>query len=116
VLHRETRDYDGFALVVDAGGSKLKPSRGEPGRKYVMPEGIYFQNTSLKTFAAALAIPMHSPVVDKTGLTGQYDIRFEYTQDAVVQALPQQLGLRLDPQKVPIEMLVIDKVDRIPVN
>jgi uncharacterized protein (TIGR03435 family) len=62
------------------------------------------------------------PVVDQTGITGSYDIDFRYNPKpdadsglpALDVALKQATGLLLKPQRVPVEMLVIDSVDRVP--
>jgi uncharacterized protein (TIGR03435 family) len=68
---------------------------------------------------------MDRPVIDKTGLTGLFDIHLEYVRDIGADALPgdtggesiftalqEQLGLKLTPDKGPVEVLVIDHVDR----
>jgi uncharacterized protein (TIGR03435 family) len=63
-------------------------------------------------------------VIDKTGLTGLYDIDLRYNwNDApdshypdIFAALQEQLGLKLVPQNVTVDMLVIDHVDRIPTD
>jgi uncharacterized protein (TIGR03435 family) len=61
------------------------------------------------------------PLVDKTGLTGTFDIHLEFSpdEDAVDAAIPsiftalqEQLGLRLESSKGPVEVLVIDRVER----
>lgn len=63
-------------------------------------------------------------VVDKTGLTGSYDFRLDYLPrdlqrqlDAgagvtIFTALPEQIGLRLEPTRGPVEVVVIDRVER----
>ena len=59
-------------------------------------------------------------MVDKTGLTGAYDWLLEWNPDTAVEsthpslftALQEQLGLRLEAQKGPVETLVIDRVER----
>lgn len=63
------------------------------------------------------------PVGNQTELTGSYDIDFDYSQTpeadselpALDVALKQATGLRLKPQKIPVEMLVIDSVQKVPV-
>jgi len=61
------------------------------------------------------------PVVNQTGLTGQYDFKFEWTPassrddtataPALFTALQEQLGLKLDPQKGPVKVMVIDSAE-----
>jgi uncharacterized protein (TIGR03435 family) len=73
-------------------------------------------------FVPILSHPVGYPVVDKTGITGNYDIKLSYAPandpnsnlPDLFTALQEQLGLKLESQKVPVEILVIDHVDRIP--
>jgi uncharacterized protein (TIGR03435 family) len=68
-----------------------------------------------RTFAAR--------VIDKTGLTGRYDFNLEYAglgDDAggpgIVTALEKQLGLKLEKSKAPLDVIVIDHIDKVPVE
>lgn len=79
-------------------------------------------------FAQNLSGPAGRIVVDKTGLSGAYDIVVEYTSDSaaapgppppadtnnpgIFTALEEQLGLKLQAERGPIEVLVIDRVER----
>ena len=68
------------------------------------------------------------PVIDKTGLTGKYEIRLEATPEfrinnnpqpedlRIFDAIQQQLGLKLEPQKAGIEVLVVDRMDKPSAN
>jgi uncharacterized protein (TIGR03435 family) len=70
------------------------------------------------------AVLADRPVIDKTGLTGKYDIHLEATlyirvndspqpdDLSVFDAIQQQLGLKLEAQKLPMEVLVVDHVDK----
>jgi uncharacterized protein (TIGR03435 family) len=77
---------------------------------------------------------MDRPVVDQTGLTGDFDFTLKYTMDippnlppealvkngepidtsgpTIFQAIRQQLGLRLDPRKGPAPIMVIDRIEK----
>jgi uncharacterized protein (TIGR03435 family) len=123
VVHRESKLVSGFALVVAKGGTKLQPSKGD--RKpwaQILPNRLDCWNMDLAHFVTMLARPAGQPVIDKTGLTGSYDFKLSYapTNDpdsslpSFFTAVQDQLGLRLEPQKVPVETLVIDHVDRTP--
>ncbi len=62
------------------------------------------------------------PVVDRTGLTGNYDVGMEYNADlehdsplpSLFTTLQESLGLKLESQKVPVDFLVIDHINRVP--
>lgn len=83
---------------------------------------IYEQNASLSNFAGMLSSPLKEPVVDKTGVAGNYDFDIGYSSSVSSDPpLPslftavEELGLKLVRQKdIPAETLVIDHVDRIP--
>ena len=121
--HRETKLVDGYALVLAKGGPKLKPAAGEPKPGGMYPGGMRFDNVSMAGLAGWLSYPVGRPVMDRTGVAGNYDVTVEYARDgstdsplpSIFTALQEQLGLKLDPLKqVPVEMLVIDHVERVP--
>jgi len=122
VVHRETKQVDGYALVVAKGGAKLKPTTGSKETGAVFPGGMRLPNTDMAGLAIMLASPAGRPVIDKTGISGGYEIDIRYARDSdtdsqlpsMFTALQEQLGLKLEAQKVPVEMLVIDSVNRTP--
>jgi uncharacterized protein (TIGR03435 family) len=125
VTHRETRMVHGYALVVAKGGAKLKPTKGDhwPGfRVHVGAGELNGLNWSMPTLAAMLRAPAGLPVIDKTGIAGSYDIKLDFAPDleadsslpSLFTALQETLGLKLESQKVPVEMLMIDHVERVP--
>jgi uncharacterized protein (TIGR03435 family) len=121
-VHRETKDGPGFALVIAKDGAKLTPSKGGSGQPMILPGGIRAENVSLDTLAAMLARPAGHKVLNKTGIDGKFDFKLDYAPDgatdsplpSVFTALQEQSGLRLVPQKLPVETLVIDHVEKIP--
>jgi uncharacterized protein (TIGR03435 family) len=76
----------------------------------------------MERLAHMLVSPVEQPVVDKTGLTGAYDVDLKYRASAeedsslpsVFTAVQEQLGLKLVPSKLMLDYLVIDHVDRVP--
>lgn len=134
VVHHETRIDPGFALVVARGGSKLKePPPNAPGQPMkppiIMDNGILtFNGYPIAPLAGFLSQVMGAPVVDKTGLTGKYgftipwtESEFEVTADnaggngdaatSIFTVLQEQLGLRLESEKLPTDVIVIDHVE-----
>jgi uncharacterized protein (TIGR03435 family) len=121
VVHRETEDLPGYVLVVAKGAPKLQVSHTS-GLGYILPDGLQFPGSSLKEFASILENVTGRPVIDKTGITGTFSIKLKYAPmddpdsplPSVFTALQDQLGLKLIPQKVPVEELVIDHIDKAP--
>jgi uncharacterized protein (TIGR03435 family) len=71
----------------------------------------------LAAFLSRPRMGLGRPVLDKTGLEGVFDFTLDWTPDAppsIFTALEDQLGLKLEPQKAPIEMLIVDHVEKIP--
>jgi uncharacterized protein (TIGR03435 family) len=112
-LHRETKVLPVYEMTVAKGGPKMpEVKEGETGAGAGQRPGFFFVGTA-GDFADAIGVDM--PVVDKTGLTGKYhfDVTIEPGQD-LLAALQEQFGLKFTPKKDPIEVLVIDHVEKIP--
>ena len=123
--HTETRLMPGYVLTVAKGGAKLQPTKGSkfPGFLInVTDTELNGLNWSMPFLASMLQHPAGRPVLDKTGLSGSYDIKLDFSPDpaadselpSIFAALRQTLGLRLDAQNIPVEVLVIDHADRTP--
>jgi uncharacterized protein (TIGR03435 family) len=133
-MHREQRVLPVYALTVAKGGAKLDASKGDPGG---LPDERLFRNGGEQTIKmvnsnmgdlALMLFSLERPVVDQTGLKGRYDFQLRYTVDELratpegnaapdaFTAIQEQLGLRLEPVKAPVEVLVIDKVERPSAN
>jgi uncharacterized protein (TIGR03435 family) len=73
----------------------------------------------MDSFATILAIVIKQPVLNETGLMGNYDFTINYAPEAatdsplpsIFTALQEQLGLKLETRTVPVEMLVIDHIE-----
>jgi len=133
-IHRENRDLPGFAMVVAKGGFKLKPA--EPGSHTTSHNGGRIQTvtatkTSMEFLAGLVTRYLGQIVVDKTGIDGVYDFELRWTNDdrpagreavpgdpvpTLPDALEERLGLRLQPQKVSTEVVVVDHIERTPIE
>lgn len=121
-VHHERKEVRGYALTIAKSGPRLQVSKEVSSTGYILRDSIRSSSISMPTLAATLARPVGRPVIDKTGITGNYDIKlsfapFEATNSSlpsIFTALQEQLGLRLESEKVPIEILVIDHLEKVP--
>ena len=120
--HRETKDVQGYVLTIAKGGPKLKPAAAAAGQTMIPRGRLIGPNATITQFISLLAHPLDKPIVDKTNLTDAYNIDLKFapegdttsTQPSIFTAIQEQLGLKLESQKVPFETLVIDHCDHIP--
>jgi uncharacterized protein (TIGR03435 family) len=128
-LHHETRDIPVYALVVGKSGPKLPATKSAvlgPGDIEIRPGRLSAVDATMALFAKILTENLERPVVDKTNLDGHYDFSLTYEPPSTgtgftpigpaIFAPIQDLGLKLESQKAPVEMLVIDSVERPPEN
>ena len=151
-IHRETKEGPVYFLSGARGGPKLqsftegscKPWPTPPPPQltkeyctrmiYGIKPAVEAQGATLDEFSKLLRVVVGRPVIDKTGITGRYDIRVKFSREgtelaaihligpspasdptgppSIFVALEEQLGLRLDSAKGPVEMLVIDHIER----
>jgi uncharacterized protein (TIGR03435 family) len=126
--HREMRTIPAYALVIGKGGLKIKEV--EPGEGKTNTSGSRFIGTkvTMNRLAQFLSRMLDRPVVDKTGTQAVFDIDLHYaweeltatapkqSSDAppIFTALQEQLGLKLQSEKLPVEVVVIDHIERVP--
>ena len=128
-VHHETRQISGYALVVGKGGPKLHPAaKPDPLPMFrALPGHASGASASMPDLADRLSrapFQLDRPVVDFTGLTGRFDLTLEWSPvdasgenaagPSVFTAIEEQLGLRLEPRKMPLEVLVVDRANRVP--
>jgi uncharacterized protein (TIGR03435 family) len=132
-FHRDKRELSVYAIHIARGGPKLK-SAANPG---ALPEeqgsghgpevSQTYTGSSMADFVLWTRYFVDRPLVDQTGLTGHYDFSIRYTYDEVrstdpnappgpFTAIQEQLGLKLDAVKAPIDVFVIDHVERPSAN
>lgn len=118
--HRETRQISGYALLVGKNGPKLRPAASpRPFANFRAlsghAEGTSVSMPDLVDRLSRATFQLDRPVVDFTGLTGRYDFTLDWVPtDPSFSALEEQLGLRLEGRKLPLEILIVDHADRVP--
>jgi uncharacterized protein (TIGR03435 family) len=137
VVHQETREMPVYALVVGRNGPKLAAWKegDDPGPQIIGRSGtLTCKKVSMQRFAeGVLAGRLGRNVENQTGLSGDYNFKLEYddappktgsdpadtasaTRPTFLDALQEQLGLKLEHRKGPVEVLVIDHVERASAN
>jgi uncharacterized protein (TIGR03435 family) len=116
-----------YALVLAKGGRKFQPSTASSkgGRFLNGPTGARFTliKADMDSLARRLSSVVERPVVNKTGLAGEYDVTLEWAHDStsstldrslpsIFTAIQEQLGLRLEAQKGDIELLIIESIEK----
>ena len=137
--HIQTRELPVYALVVARNGPKFHKSETEGDAKRKSAGKAWatrFERFSMARFAQIMDPPVSSRhVVDETGLAGAFDFTLDLSpyildtatgtqildstgrideESAYIGALPGQLGLRLEPKTAPLEVMVIDHVEKDP--
>ncbi len=123
--HRETKEMQVYALGVAKTGAKLTAHAGGGDSSNGIDNGpaktsMTSTNVSMKGFAGTLGRRLDRMVIDNTGLTGGYDLTLEWTpnpsadsaEPSLFTALQEQLGLKLESTKAPVEIIVIDNIER----
>jgi uncharacterized protein (TIGR03435 family) len=119
--HRDLRETSGYMLLAIDGAAKLRPS----GTARINGQTVADEGLSMPDLARLLGghpALNFEPVKDRTGLPGRYafDLQFSTRPDddrpSVFTALKDQLGLRLQPAKLRVEFLVVDRIERASPN
>jgi uncharacterized protein (TIGR03435 family) len=138
-FHRETRELPAYTIVIGTGGHKLTKNDSNPnGLPSLLFRGLGVlpvMNATIGDFAGVMQMAvLDRPVVDKTGLQGRYDFTIRWTPDesqfaglgvrvpppsndpnappGLFTAMQEQLGLRLESTRAPVEVLVVDRIER----
>ena len=119
-LHRETRQVPGYALTVAKSGFKLRPSDSESTTDHESANKYIATHVDMPRLARLVERVLKQPVVDDTHVSGGYDFVLEYARAAsddntlptIFTALSEQLGLKLESRKLPVEVVVVDRAER----
>ena len=125
-FHHELKDLPIYELIVAKGGSKLAKSPPDVHGSGMYASGkIDAHAVSMENLAANLSFIAGRIVLNKTGLEGTYDLTLEYapqgadasdTRPSLFTALEEQLGLRLVASKAPVDVIVVDRIERPTAN
>jgi uncharacterized protein (TIGR03435 family) len=138
-FHPDKKELSVYAITVAKTGPKLTRSQGDPdglpGNFFGGLGDMINTNSTIGDFAATMqAAVLDRPVVDQTGLTGRYDFKLKWTPDEsqfgglgvkvpppsdkadappnLFTAVQEQLGLKLDAVKAPVEVYIVDHVEK----
>jgi uncharacterized protein (TIGR03435 family) len=124
-FHRDTKDVTGYEIVVGKNGPKLQAADGDSRPNAEMGMGfVTAKKMQIQFLAKALAHRLNCPVVDKTALKGDFDYKLEWAPErhsqnpeaepalTVFTAIEEQLGLKLEARRFPLETLVIDHIEK----
>jgi uncharacterized protein (TIGR03435 family) len=127
--HTETKILPVYELALVQSGPKFKAPADDkkPGQQMSIHSNngsreMTAEGVSMKDLAGTLTNQVHRTVIDKTGLVGNYDLGMKWASDdgseaetdaapGIFTALQEQLGLKLQPAKGPVETLVVDHVE-----
>jgi bla regulator protein BlaR1 len=130
-IHKETRDEQVYSLVVAKNGPKFKESKFDesdaekgrlPGLK-MLPYELIGTSVDIRLLAEELSRRLSRNVIDQTGLNGEYDFDLRWAPDvadgdsvpdgpSVFTAVQEQLGLKLESSKAPVDAIIIDHIER----
>ena len=122
VLHRETREMTVYALTLAKNAPRLPPPPPAGVYRKIAPDGFERHTVNLGTMRSFASFLSGSPlihhlVMDKTGLQGEYEFLFGWnTDDDFLDSMQDQLGLRLESAKTPVEILVVDHAEKASEN
>jgi uncharacterized protein (TIGR03435 family) len=137
VIHRERREVPGYALVLAKGGVKAEHSaEGARAKNSASRGSLESEASTMANLAQKLSDALHTPVADFTGLDGKFSFKLSWNPDetqaltaeagrkasaepsrpSIFTALQEQLGLKLESRKVPVEVIVIDSATKPSAN
>ncbi|MBV9396974.1 MAG: TIGR03435 family protein [Bryobacterales bacterium] len=140
VVHQEKKELPYLAMVVGRNGAKLRPSTAAATQGPALAGRIISTRINMQTLAMLLSRFERQTVLDRTDLSGFFEIRLEWTPESLrtlpsgpdgappqingqpvdiagpslYTAIQEQLGLKLESRKGPVEVLVVDSAEKNP--
>jgi len=127
VIHHETRNLSFYALTVDNGGPKIQltdpgSAPGQNNFRMSKPNHLAGTNVTAAMLANVLSNQTGRSVQDFTGLKGVFDFTLAWAPDtdpqapdttslpSIFTAVREQLGLKLEPRRGPVDVVVVDRI------
>jgi len=133
--HRQTKEMNAYVLQIAKSGFKARESTSGDGDMEIAPNQqrmqVVVKRAGVPQLIDALSNIFKAPVVDETGLTGRYDVTLDMMkyladmkpsetgappdpQAIILRGIQEELGLKMEPKKMQVEQLVIDKAEKVP--
>jgi uncharacterized protein (TIGR03435 family) len=138
-IHRQTKELSAYVLVPGKNGPKVQESKTE-GETSIEPNqkqmSVTIQRAPVSQLVEMLSNVLRVPVIDQTGLKGRYDLTVnvaKYAADMAAQGkspdsgpmdplalisliLQEELGLKLESKKMPLDLVIVDHAEKAPVE
>lgn len=122
-FHRENRNMPALVLEVAKNGPKLEKASGTEPVTDGSHGSLALKNTTMEGLAERLARVTELPVVNRTAIDGVFNMKLQWTPEgenpkgpgsppSLFTAIQEQLGLRLQSQKAPVSVLVVDRAEK----
>jgi uncharacterized protein (TIGR03435 family) len=136
-IHREMQQRPAYILTIAKGGPKFKAQPDGRTNYLITGNSISLERGDLAHMVQLLSTALGRPVIDRTGLGGIYDLSLKWDdapiadggllgldapaapendRGSIFTAIQDQLGLRLESQRAPVDVIVIDQVERPSAN
>jgi uncharacterized protein (TIGR03435 family) len=138
-LHRQTKELSAYVLVVGKNGPKVHETKTEGESSIDINQrqlSVSVQRAPVSQLIDLMSNVLRAPVVDMTGLTGRYDLTLnvaKYAADMAAQGksmdsapadpqalismiLQEELGLKLEARKMPLELVIVDHAEKSPIE
>jgi uncharacterized protein (TIGR03435 family) len=138
-LHRQTKELPAYVLVAGRNGPKVHETKTEGEASIDINQrqlSVAVQRAPVSQLVEMISNMLRAPVIDMTGLTGRYDITLNVAKYAAEMAargqsiesapadplalismiLQDEFGLKLEARKMPLELVIIDRAEKAPVE
>jgi uncharacterized protein (TIGR03435 family) len=128
VIHDDTRNRPVYTLIVAKNGPKLHWATTAGTMGFAGgPRMMRSKGASMRDLAEKLGEALQRPVLDRTGLSGLYEIDLKFApialepsdngaEPAISAALQEQLGLKLNAARAPVHVIMVDHAEKPSAN